>query len=255
MEALSLSDSGLGVSGLAAQLEIDKGNAHRILKTLIHRGYVQQDHDTKRYRASAKLVSITGAALRRLDVRLASEEVCELLVGLTGESVHVSQVTTQGPVYILQRKASFRVSVDTEIGSRPPMHATSTGKAILAHLPEEDRRQWLTHPLEKFTIRTLTSLEDLNRDLVATVERGYAVDDEEYNSGVRCVASPVFGVDGTVAGSLGVSGPIHRMDISRVEAIADQVIAASRAVTERLGGPIERHPASSVTLALGEQAD
>ncbi|MFV0435423.1 MAG: IclR family transcriptional regulator [Leucobacter sp.] len=246
LEALARHAAGIGVSDLAAELAMDKGNAHRLLQTLIRRGYVQQDQNTRRYRASAKLVSVAGSVLRRLDVRSASEDVCDELVELTHETVHASQMTSSGPVYILQRRAPFRVSVDTEVGSRPPMHATATGKAVLAYIPEPDRSDWLTPPLERFTIRTITSPEALDRELAADAERGYSIDDEEYNPGVRCIAAPVFGIDGAVAGCLGVSSPIHRMDVARVPEVAAQLIDAARRVTEKLGGPVELHPTAPV---------
>ncbi|MGW4332023.1 IclR family transcriptional regulator [Rhodococcus koreensis] len=242
LEALAHSGTGVGVSDLAAELSMDKGNVHRILRALIHRGYVQQDQGTRRYRPSAKLVSVAGSVLRRLDVRAAAEQVCDELVELTGEAAHVSQMTSNGPVYVLQRKAPFRVSVDTEIGSLPPVHATSTGKAVLAYLPEPERAKWLTHPLERFTYRTITSMDELDRELRTVAARGYAIDDEEFNPGVRCLAAPVFGIDGSVAGCIGVSSPIHRLDISHVPEVADLLIAAARRVTERLGGPLENHP-------------
>ncbi|WP_449279077.1 IclR family transcriptional regulator [Leucobacter sp. GX24907] len=251
IEALAQSNTGLGVSDLAAELSMDKGNAHRLLRTLMHRGYVQQDEMTKRYRSSAKLLSVAGSVLRRLDVRAAAEDACDELLELTGESVHVSQMTSGGPVYVLQRKAPFRVSVDTEVGARPPMHATATGKAVLAHVPAAERETWLTLPLDRFTIRTLTSLDELARDLDAIAERGYAIDDEEYNPGVRCLAAPVFGIDGTVTGCIGVSSPIHRMGLDRVPLAAEQLLTAARKVTERLGGPLERH---ELTQAIPEGA-
>ncbi|MFV0407586.1 MAG: IclR family transcriptional regulator [Propioniciclava sp.] len=247
LEALAQSNTGLGVSDLSTVLSMDKGNTHRLLKVLVKRGYVQQDQSTKRYRASAKLVSVAGAVLRRLDVRAAAEGPCDELVELTGESVHASQMTAGGPVYVLQRRAPFRVSVETEIGSRPPLHATATGKAVLAYVPPTEWEAWLTTPLERFTIRTITSMDELNRELVGVTERGYAVDDEEFNPGVRCLAAPVFGIDGTVVGCIGVSSPISRMDIARVPEVAEQLLAAAWTVTERLGGPLERYRPTPTT--------
>ena len=247
LEALASRTSGLGVSDLASELSMDKGNVHRILQSLIARGYAQQDIHTKRYRASAKLVSVAGSVLRRLDLRSAAEDICDELVDQTGESVHASQMTSGGPVYVLQRKAPFRVSVETEIGSRPPLHATATGKAVLAYLTEADRAAWTAAPLDRFTFRTISSLEELDRELEATRSRGYAIDDEEYTAGVRCIAAPVFGIDGAVVGCIGVSSPVFRMGIERVPIVAEQLLAAVRRITERLGGPVERNvrPASS----------
>lgn len=251
LEALAKSATGLGVSDIAAELSMDKGNVHRLLQTLVRTGYVQQDGNTKRYRASVKLVAVAGATLRHLDIRAAGEEVCNELVELTGESVHISQLTSSGPVYVLQRRPPFRVSVDTEIGARPPMHATATGKAILAFVPPSDRAEWLTRPLDRYTIRTIVTAEELERELLAIKSRGYSIDDEEFTPEVRCVAAPVYSSDGTVAGCVGVSSPIHRMDIARVPVVAEQLLNAARAITERLGGPVERYSKD----ALGKGAN
>lgn len=232
-----------GVTELAAELDMDKGNVHRLLKVLVARGWVVQNADTRRYTPTAHIVGLAGSLLRKLDLRSAAEEVCARLQEETGESVHLSQVTTSGPVYILQRRPAHRVSVATEVGARPPLHATSTGKSIAAYVDEKQLTAWLVDPLEAFTFRTLTSMEALQRDLATVRERGYAIDDEEFNPGVRCVGAPIFGLDGDVIGCVGISTPTQRVSIDRMGSLASAAVNAAREITANMGGPVERHPA------------
>lgn len=232
----------VGVTELAAALDMDKGNLHRLLKVLEARGWIVQDVVSKRYTPTAHIVGLAGALLRRLDLRMAAEDVCSRLLEETGESIHLSQVTSTGPVYILQRRPAFRVSVATEVGARPPLHATATGKSIIAFVDEARRDLWLHEPFESFTFRTHTSREALERDLAEVRRRGYAVDDEEFNPGARCVAAPIFGLEGDVIGCVGISTPTQRVSIGDMTKLADAALDAAREITRNMGGPVEKHP-------------
>jgi len=239
IELLASSKTSLGVSDIANQLHLDKGNTHRLLKVLQARGYIQQDPETRRYRPTAHLVGLAGAILRDIDLRSAAEAPCDELLAATGESVHAAQLTSEGIVYVLQRRGLHRVSVNTEVGATAPLHATASGKAVLAFLPEERLRALVQEPLERFTSRTHGSFEDLVLDLELVRRRGYAVDDEELNHDVRCVAAPVFDINGEVYGSIGVSGPTQRIGVNQVLTMATRVVEAAIQATSTLGGPIE----------------
>lgn len=231
-----------GVTELAAELGMDKGNLHRLLKILANRGWVVQDPETRRYTPTAHVVSLAGALLRKLDLRDAAAEVCSRLLEQTNESIHLSTVTSTGPVYILRRRPPYRVSVETEVGARPPLHATATGKSILAFVDDAQRAEWLTEPFEQFTFRTHPDIASLERDLAGVRQRGFAIDDEEYNPGARCVAAPIFGLEGDVIGCVGISTPTQRVSIGDMTKLANQVLEAAREITAAMGGPVDRHP-------------
>lgn len=231
-----------GVTELAVGLDMDKGNLHRLLKILTARGWVVQDLESKRYTPTAHVVGLAGALLRKLDLRAAAEDVCAQLLERTGESIHLSQVTSTGPVYVLQRRPAFRVSIATEVGARPPLHATATGKAVIAHVDESRLLEWVREPLESFTFRTHSTLEALRRDLEEVRRRGFAIDDEEFNPGARCVAAPIFGLDGDVIGCVGISTPTLRVSIGDMTKLADAALDAAREITRNMGGPVDQHP-------------
>jgi len=253
LEVLADHRRGLGVTEVAGALGLDKGNTHRLLHVLQERGYVEQDPLTRLYRTTAQVLALSGAVLRHLDLRTVAEPVCEDLLEATSESVHASQLVSSGVVYVLQRRAAFRVGVDTEVGTRPPLHCTATGKSVLAQLPAAQLDVLLpAEPFEHYTLRTHTTRAGLLRDLAEVRERGFAVDDEEFNPGVRCVAAPIFGMEGSVVGCLGVSGPVQRMGLDRLPEVAELVVRAAHDVTSGLGG---RVPGETPTGASASPRD
>lgn len=241
IELLATARRQLSVSEIAAALGGDKGNTHRLLGVLSDRGYLRKDDHTRRYEVTPKLVALSGAILRNLDLASIAAPICDDLVARFGESMHAAQVTQHSVVYVLQRQASMRVSVNTEVGAQAPLHCTATGKAVLAQLPENEVAHWVNEPFERYTRRTHHDLDQLLVDLRQVRSRGYALDDEELTADVRCVAAPVFAIDGTVYGCIGMSGPAHRFDMGTMVDAASAIIAAARDITTRLGGPLERY--------------
>ncbi|MEV5575501.1 IclR family transcriptional regulator [Spirillospora sp. NPDC052269] len=239
LETLAGSTAGMGVTALARAVGQDKGNAHRLLRMLEERGYVEQDPNTKAYRASVQLVSLAGQLLRDLDVALIAQPTMRELSGRTGEAVHLARRTRFGGVYVAQeRQGGGRVTVETEIGAQPMIHATATGKALYCMATDEELERVAPPPLRSFTIRTITSVPALTADLEKVRERGYAVDDEELNLDVRCVAAPIFDLYGTPVASIGVSGPAARVGLSQVDELGRQVRAAAVRITEEMGGHV-----------------
>jgi IclR family acetate operon transcriptional repressor len=157
----------------------------------------------------------------------------------TGEAVHLARRTRAGGVYVARERQSFGiVTVETEIGAQPVIHATATGKALYCIATDDELSRVAHEPLRSFTPRTLTRVEDLVDDLRTVRERGYAVDDEELNLDVRCVAAPVFDLYGSPVASLGLSGPAARLDRSRLADLGSQVRAAALQITHELGGHV-----------------
>lgn len=235
LEALASASNGLGVTELAEQVGSDKGNVHRLLKVLKERGYVEQSESTRRYHASVQLVALSGRLLRSLDLLHVARPVMLELREATRESIHLAKRNRVGGVYVAQERNSARVSVETEIGSQPILHATATGKALLA-ASRERLGELVSEPLRAFTPRTITDLKRLRWELDRVVEQGYAVDDEELNPGVRCVAAPVFDMYGTTVGCIGLSGPATRVTIETLPRFGAAIREAAWRITAGIGG-------------------
>lgn len=239
LELLAQESEGLGATAVARALGLDKGNTHRLLRMLEERGYVEQDPTTKGFRASVQLVALAGNLLRGMDLVSVARPVMRRLSDETGEAVHLARRTRAGGVYVAQeRQKGGIVTVETEIGAQPVIHATATGKALYCMATDAEVSQVVHEPLQSFTVRTLTRLEDLLADLGRVRERGYAVDDEELNLDVRCVAAPIFDIYGSPVASVGLSGPAARVAHSRVGDLGNHVRTAAVRITEELGGHV-----------------
>lgn len=239
LELLAKETDGLGATAVARALGLDKGNAHRLLRMLEERGYVEQDPATKAFRASVQLVSLAGNLLRSMDLVSVARPVMRQLSDETGEAVHLARRTRAGGVYVAQeRQKGGIVTVETEIGAQPVIHATATGKALYCMAAEADVRRVVHEPLGSFTTRTHTSVEELLEDLGGVRERGYAVDDEELNLDVRCVAAPIFDIYGVPVASIGLSGPAARVAPARIEDLGNRVRAAAERITREGGGHV-----------------
>jgi IclR family acetate operon transcriptional repressor len=246
LERLALAPAGISVSELARDLSLDKGHAHRLLRALGDKGYVQQDPVSKLFSATAQVVALAGLVLRHVDLLSVAPRVMRELLETAGESVHLARRVPTGGVYIAQERPASRISVETQIGSAPALHCTATGKALLAYAEESEWRPLLEEPFARHTSTTRTTFVEMLADLAETRARGYAVDDEELSNEVRCVAAPIFDLVGKPIGSIGMSGPISRMGDSRVPVLGSLVAGAAGEITRQLGGqPAETSLASA----------
>jgi len=208
---------------------------------------VQQDAETRRWTVTVQVVALARGVLQSLDVRTLAGSELGALVSTTGEASHLAVRTRSGGIYVAQERPYGRVSVETEIGSSPLLHATATGKALLAWLDNPDWRELVRSPLLRCTARTITTRSELDRELAAVRARGFAIDDEEFQADVRCVAAPIIDHGGLVVASLGVSCPADRLTRKRLAELGETVRAAADRVTRALGGV----PATQRSLRRG----
>lgn len=236
LELVCSSRTGFGVSEISRLTGIEKGNVHRILKTLEEAGYVSQELDSRKYRAEAEVLSLARAALGGMDLIQSARQTMLQLSEVLGESVHLAQRTRRGGVYVAQKRQPGRIMIETEIGAHPIIHATATGKALVAFDEWSAIEPLLEDPMTPFTARTVTTHEGYQAELERVRRIGFAVDDEELTPEVRCVAAPIFDFFGAVIGCLGVSGPASRIDDERLGAMGEAVRDAADAITHNLGG-------------------
>lgn len=202
----------LGGSATAGQLKSETGLAgptvHRLLHTLIGRGLIHQLPD-RRYALGANLVPLGEAATRQLG-GLAVPQM-QSLVGELGESVNMAAMESEMVVYIAQAPSPQSMRMFTEVGRRAYMHSTGVGKAMLSTMEPQRVREVLgSTGMPSMTAKTLTRPDSLLEQLPVIIRQGYALDDEEQELGVRCLAVPV--PQGPTRMALSVSGPTARVD-------------------------------------------
>ena len=193
---------------LALQVGMPPSTAHRLLMTLQAQGYTDFEETTNHWMIGAEAFRTGNSFLRRINVVDAAREDLHDLVAQTGETANLALREDAAVVFVSQVECSNPVRAFFNLGTHTPLHASGIGKAMLSTYARRDVERLLEATgLPDFTGRTLTTPEALFADLDATRERGWSLDDEERNLGMRCVAAPIFNELGQAVAGVSVSGP------------------------------------------------
>lgn len=233
----------LGVTELGRRLGVHKATASRLVATLAERGLVERDPLSEKYRLGFGLIRLAGAAMAGLDLVRTAHPILEDLADRTRETVNLGVLSGDAVVYIDQVAGARSIVAVSWVGRRTPLHCTSNGKVLLAHMPEGERERLLSRPLERATEHTVTDPDEIRQQLREVERRGYATTIQELEEGLNAVAAPIRTVDGDVTAALSVSGPAFRMRPIDLPRVARLTIDAATAISRRLGH-VERRSAS-----------
>lgn len=232
----AVAEEELGLVALAERAGLGPSTAYRILSTLMERGYVTRSPQTGQFRLGSKLVELAAAARQGNErLRTAVRPHLRALRDATGETANLVMLDGLSIVYVDQVESSRAVRMFTTIGRRVPLHASGGGKAIAAFAPGELVDDLLVHGLDRLTPHTLATAAALRSDLARVRERGYAIDHEEYEEGVICVAAPIFGPNGETVAAASISGPAARMLEHDLDALGATVLQHTRTASADVG--------------------
>jgi IclR family transcriptional regulator, KDG regulon repressor len=233
---VSLKKGGLGVTEIANQIDINKSSVYRILSTLVQYGYIEQDSETGRYKLGYKFLEVSSKLLESIDLRSEARPFLQELENVTNEVIHLVVYDQGEVVYIEKLEGNETLRMHSKVGKRAPMHCTSVGKAILAYLPSNvvvdilDRKGMPMH-----TDKTITNKDDFLQELIQVRKKGYALDLEENEYGITCIAVPIFDHLGKVAAAISISGPTMRMTDKRLVELQTHMIHIGKQISKRLG--------------------
>lgn len=231
----------LGVTRVAELLNLPKAVAHRILKDLVACDYLAFDESTKQYTLGSRPLTIGLIAVQALDVPALARPEMRELASQVGETVTLSMRVNGGRIYVEQVVPEREIRMTVSLGTRHPLYAGSSSKAILAAMREEEVTSYLgTVSLEQLTGATITSVGELLDNLARVRKTGYASSSGERQSGASSVAAPVWGPTGDVWGSVSVCGPSDRFGPTLIERLGGQVAATAVAISRKAGyvGPV-----------------
>lgn len=236
LEFLAERGQPLSLSDISNNLNLKISTVHRLLKTLIICGFARQDSYSGKYLLGIKNFNIGYTALYSLDIRNIARSFLQQLVDKYHETASIGILEQGDLIYIDQVESEKMVKMLARLGCRLPAHAHAMGKVLLASLSEAELDAFLKNKkLEKFTEKTITSPEQLKKELYIIRRQSYALDLEETEVGIRCVAAPIYNHLGNATAALGISAPSSRISALYLNELANAVKQTALDISVKLG--------------------
>ncbi len=237
LEAFKADRDELGVTELSKRLSLHKNNVFRLLATLETKGYIEQNKANENYRLGVKSLELGQTFIKQLGLVRQAKPFLKEIVKECNEMAYIGIIRQNSVVYLDVEEANQTVKVANRVGWRLPIHCTAIGKAQITYASEEELEKLnILDNMERFTPNTIVDKVEFVKHLKEVAKRGYALDNEEYDLGVRCVGVPLRDYTGRVVGGISVCGPSFRMtDEVLKEKIIPAVKEAGEKVSKRLG--------------------
>ncbi|WP_232698293.1 IclR family transcriptional regulator [Brevibacillus daliensis] len=236
LEQFSFTQTELSVKEISEGVKLSKSTVHGLIKTLSQRGYLEQNQENQKYKLGLRLFELGNVVAGNMEIRQIAAPIIAQLGETLQETVHLVIRDGNQAVYVEKRDGPGSIRMYSQYGKRAPLHCTGVGKAILAFLPEKVMEQILIESeMVAFTPKTLTDPEKIKEELSITRDRGYAIDDEEIELGLTCIAAPIFNHKKEVIASISCAGLKFRYLEESQEMRPQQVIQAAKEISRRLG--------------------
>lgn len=227
----------IGLAELGRETGLQPSTVHRLLATLVRCGYVIQDGANGRYRLSHKVVALAGnPELRTARLRTTARPHLQAIRDATDETTNLVVLEGLSAAYIDQVESSRAVRMFTEIGRRAVAYATGGGKAMLAFRPDKELAAlYDAEPLPARTDHTVTGADGLREEFERIRACGYAVEREEYETGVGCLGAPILDDAGHAAAALSLSAPLARLHALDLDAVGPMMARHAAEIARQLG--------------------
>jgi len=236
LEELAKSEDGLGVTEISNKLNYGVSATYHLLNTLKQCHIIEQDKKTKKYRIGFALFRICGMAKRQNALASLAQPYLDELREMVGETSNLMILDGNEVIYVAQSESTKLLKLFTQLGAKVPFYCTGGGKAIVAYQPKKVQDLILSNTnFIKYTKNTLTDVNELQKELKIIKEQGYAIDNEEREEGVTCIAAPVFDCYGEAIASISISGPTYRLKEKHISSIVKNVMDTAKKMSEALG--------------------
>ena len=236
LEILLQHGSSMHMTEISKKLDLYPSTTHRILDTLKHWGYIEQDPHTQKYQLGLKALELGMAKLHQMDLAREATPYLKELVKQCNETVHLGVLEGGEVLYLAKEESSQTIRMISYVGRRAPLHCTALGKVLLTYLSIEERKKILGEKvLPRLTENTITDKMELEKELGKVREQGFALDREENEKDVCCVAAPIRNYQGEVMAALSISSPIFRIDKNAQNNLKVALLKTSENISKRLG--------------------
>ena len=221
----------LGITEISEMTGMNKSNVHDYLTTLVTLGYARQDSESGKYSLGYKILDLSYALTSSMRFRREVYPTMQRLANGTGETVYYAIPDGNEVLYLDAAYPTAHMQTPRSLlGDRAEMYCTGIGKAILSQYSDERRLEVLKGPFKSYTPHTLTTLEDILRDVEETRRRNYAIDNMEHEYGIKCVAMPICNSRGEVVAAISVSGPSLRFTEQKIAEIVGCLVVATEEI-------------------------
>jgi IclR family KDG regulon transcriptional repressor len=236
LDILLKNEAPMSMTEISEKLCFYPSTIHRILDTLKYGGYVEQDSYTQKYQLGLKLIELGMTRLNQIDLAKEAKPFLKELSKEVDETVHLAILENTDVLYLAKEESTQTIRMISYVGKRAPLHCTSLGKVLLAFLPAKKKDKILEKiELLKLTENTITNKYDLIKELNEIEQEGFALDREENEKFVRCIAAPVKNYRGEVIAAVSISGPSYRINEGNQNCLKEELINTCQKISIRLG--------------------
>lgn len=237
LNELSDYPDGLQITRLAERVGLTKSTTHRLLSTLMNLNYIVKDENSDKYKLGLQVIYLSRNVSGNLGIIEISRPYLEQLSNDVNETIHLCVEDNRSVLYIDKIESNQTVRMYSKIGSRRPMYCTGVGKILLSGMDLNYYEKIVSEiQFEAKTPNTITSKEELDREVALVKKREYALDNIEVEEGIRCIAAPIYDQRGKIIASFSISGPSSRITMDRVnEELVDKVKEKTYEISRQLG--------------------
>jgi len=226
----------LSVSEIGAKTGLHRSTAHRILMALEYNDLIKQNLDTGKYHLGIKLFTLGHQAVSQLNLREICRPFLTRIMNETKETVHLAVLDEDQVLYLDKVEGPHALRMPSRVGRRIPTYCTSLGKAMLSCLDDQEVKNiFRDQVLRPCTANTIKTLNQLLADLRMIRKRGYSIDNEEIEIGLRCVGAPIRDYTGAMVGAISVAAPSARLSAPKIHNIGKLVVTTAEEISIKLG--------------------
>lgn len=236
IELLATSPNGMGVTEIGRKLGLHKSTVYRLIKALVQRGYLEKDQSTGAYRIGLKFVEISSLHIQQIELKTEAIPFMRHLSELTGQVTHLAIMDETEVVYIEKIDVIQSLRMYSQIGKRIPVYCSALGKVLLSGQNSDYQKRIMKKI--KYTQHTKNTIREESQfinELEKTKQRGWAVDNEEHELGIRCIAAPIRDFTGKVIAALSITGSKNTIVPEKDQYYSELVVEAADNISRRLG--------------------
>lgn len=236
LEILSDYENGLGIAEISEKANLHKSTVYRFINTLIFKGYVHQDIPTNKYLLTLKLFELGNKKIEKMNLISVAQPYLKELMENTDEVVHLVVREENELIYVSKVEPKKSIIMYTRIGMRKPMYCTSMGKAIMAELTEEEVQDiWDESDIQRYTDHTIINFSDLKNDLKDVKLKGYAIDNQEVETGIICLGVVLKDYTNKICGAISASGSTIHFTEDKIDFISKSLLDCADKISKELG--------------------